>query len=72
LIEICFSHEKAQKTSAFAKATADRLRHEGKLTTNPFDLVRLSSPQVAQDKSTRMDTNFLDADCVKIFAVEKG
>jgi hypothetical protein len=28
-----FGHKKAQKTSAFAKATADRLRHEEKLAT---------------------------------------
>jgi hypothetical protein len=53
------SHEKEQK-------------HKEKLTTNPFDLVRLSSPQVAprfakttqgkQDKFTRMGTNFSDTD----------
>jgi len=42
-----FYHEKA---SAFAKATADRLRHEEKLGTNPFDF--------AQDKFARFGRAF--------------
>ena len=37
-------------------------RREEKLTTNPFDSFDSTQDRYAQDKFTRMDTNFLDAD----------